>query len=1163
MVSVSSGLGPEIHGRSPDVGVSRDLVTVNITGSRFEDGIVASLEKDGEGEINADTTVFISPDTINATFDLDDALEGIRNLKVTNPDSDSYVFYEGFKVIAFLGDTIPFGSWENFRVEDETSIKVGVRVPNGIDDLFILIKKTTHIGYAGTWSGSVRVLKHGIEIGFQSGNDDFNFHIQEPAPGWYTMEIWSSDPGEGLIKACSALDTLQLKEWKIGEVLRPYGCDWMQLDIPSNQDSLFFQTEGFGLWSTLDVYHGYLGNQDEHWQFSHMGAGYHIEGGIENPPGGMYYLRYMDSAVMQGTTDQTRQYMIIADTESIPGPPPSKPIITDLSTYRGGTAGPVTVIISGAGLDSAATVYLAREEHDSVLADYVVGDSTMRSLGATFDLSATALGEWTLIVTNPDAQSATASNTFVVETSGEPELWVEIVGRKQLRVNRPQTYVIRYGNEGAIDAKAVSIPIRIPKNVMVQVLMEALLEPFVYDPNIFPSAHDSETVVIEACIGDVPVDSRGAFKCVLTTTTSSLTHFKVEARVTENIYLLEETLPRSELLCQSGKSEYSRLVLQEIMGVTLWDQFGFVLSPRFKQMGRRHPFYRFRGAWYEFTTTPTTRDGYVLVKRRTDAQFSEFMYNHGAGGRVYRELIDGDYVKWYETVFEPSPTGIEIEDPTEAQIMKTWLDFYADEGLEIKGNCITAMNEFRRHIDLPPFDMYNPSSSDNEKANEFTEYLNIDPADLPSRFWLDPPSVDLREPKTADEDLFQGSSHLEITVVSSTTPEDKYGPTGYDLSNTLPENLSRFVPSSQNFQYRIDFWNKEDATAPAQEAFVVDTLDTNFVDSTFAFTEFGFLRWTIPLKGGQYFNVDVDMRPDTLIVNVEGKYDQDTREISWTFRSLDPETRELPEDPMAGFLPPIDSTGYQIGWVDFAVRPRPGLCSGTIITNQAFVNFDRVGPWNPAPKEAPYLNTIDAGPPSSSVLALRDTIETLQFTVNWTGVDDDTLGSGIRSYSIYYSEDDDSLFVPWLIDTTATSAEFTGEDNHKYCFYSIARDNVGYVEVAPDTPDACTVIRESVDLKSDEDLPKTFSLSQNYPNPFNPITMIKYQLPKGCQVKLTIYNILGRKVVTLVDEKQKAGYKTIRWNSRGQSGNEVASGIYFYRLKAGDFTKTKKMVLIR
>jgi hypothetical protein len=88
--------------------------------------------------------------------------------------------------------------------------------------------------------------------------------------------------------------------------------------------------------------------------------------------------------------------------------------------------------------------------------------------------------------------------------------------------------------------------------------------------------------------------------------------------------------------------------------------------------------------------------------------------------------------------------------------------------------------------------------------------------------------------------------------------------------------------------------------------------------------------------------------------------------------------------------------------------------------------------------------------------------------------------------------------------------------------------------------------------------PKKYVLTQNYPNPFNPVTMINYQLPMANDVELSIYNLLGQKVATLVSERQDIGAHEVDWDASG-----IASGVYYYRLEAGEFVDVKKMVLLR
>jgi hypothetical protein len=93
--------------------------------------------------------------------------------------------------------------------------------------------------------------------------------------------------------------------------------------------------------------------------------------------------------------------------------------------------------------------------------------------------------------------------------------------------------------------------------------------------------------------------------------------------------------------------------------------------------------------------------------------------------------------------------------------------------------------------------------------------------------------------------------------------------------------------------------------------------------------------------------------------------------------------------------------------------------------------------------------------------------------------------------------------------------------------------------------------------------PLELALFQNYPNPFNPTTTIAFTVPDKTRVALTVYNVEGRRVTTLVDRIMTAGYKKVVWDGLNDTGNQVSSGIYFYRLTAGQKTLTRKMVLIR
>ena len=99
--------------------------------------------------------------------------------------------------------------------------------------------------------------------------------------------------------------------------------------------------------------------------------------------------------------------------------------------------------------------------------------------------------------------------------------------------------------------------------------------------------------------------------------------------------------------------------------------------------------------------------------------------------------------------------------------------------------------------------------------------------------------------------------------------------------------------------------------------------------------------------------------------------------------------------------------------------------------------------------------------------------------------------------------------------------------------------------------------------KTDANVPGTFKLNQNYPNPFNPTTKISFSLPQRANVRLEVFDILGKRVATLLNESREAGNWTVDWNGLTGNNQHVSSGVYFYRLEAGNFSSVKKMVMLK
>lgn len=402
--------------------------------------------------------------------------------------------------------------------------------------------------------------------------------------------------------------------------------------------------------------------------------------------------------------------------------------------------------------------------------------------------------------------------------------------------------------------------------------------------------------------------------------------------------------------------------------------------------------------------------------------------------------------------------------------------------------------------------------------------------------------------------LFCGKDPRTPTdIVASKDPNDLEGPGGY--------GDRKWVGVTQSLPYMIQFENDPKlATAPAQVVKVTLPLDSTVDERSFRLGRFGFGSFIFAdALDRSYYTGRLNVR-DSLGIDVDviAGVDVQTRSAFWIFTSVDTLTGIVPTNPMRGFLPVNDSLHHGEGFVTFSFRAKNTVPTGSLVNEKARIIFDLNDPLN-TPQAT---NTIDAGIPTSRVTAATMVHGTSDIDLRWHATDDSS-GSGIATVSVFVSTDD-SAFVPFVSGVTDTSGMFHGTVGHTYSFYALAIDNAGNVEPGKATPDIQVAVTGVQDLRSG--VPREYELSQNYPNPFNPQTTIDYALPVRARVTLIIYNVLGQRVVTLLDnEQQDAGYKRASWNAASS-----ASGMYFYRIQATGmaegsktFTQVKKMVLIK
>ena len=291
---------------------------------------------------------------------------------------------------------------------------------------------------------------------------------------------------------------------------------------------------------------------------------------------------------------------------------------------------------------------------------------------------------------------------------------------------------------------------------------------------------------------------------------------------------------------------------------------------------------------------------------------------------------------------------------------------------------------------------------------------------------------------------------------ASRDPNDIIGPAGVGpLHHILDETV---------MPYTIRFENDAaTATAPAAAVTITQTLDSDLDWTSFRLDDMGFGNTIVDVPPeSAFFQMRLDLTSTHgVFVDIEAGIDVATGLVTWEFVAVDAVTGDIPENPLVGFLPPNVNGPEGEGFVNYTVRQKPGLVTGSQIDAVASIVFDVNDPiLTPA-----IFHTIDEGTPSSQVQPLTDVITATSFLVSWSGIDDGQgpTGAGIDGFDIYVS-DNGGPSTLWLGNTTETSATFTGQLTHTYAFYSVARDGVEHLEAAPVVSDAMTTLNQLPEL---------------------------------------------------------------------------------------------------
>lgn len=725
---------------------------------------------------------------------------------------------------------------------------------------------------------------------------------------------------------------------------------------------------------------------------------------------------------------------------------------------RAGTGGTVLLHVAGNGLRAGATVRLERAGQPSIDGDPIQVDPGGSAVTALVDLAAAASGAWDVVVANPGGASGRLAAALVVEPARTPDVWMQMVGPTAMRPGVPTLFTFVYGNRGNVDALAVPVtlslaegmgyrlrfPLGTPPLLDAELDFDWFLQPIELDLGAGPGGTSNLSFLLPV----VPAGSTSALQLLLTLPPGGAHGDVVTSFAAVGAPLLT---PEPSSATIDAMVAGARADVQRVIGVTVPD----AVVPELAQHAREQ-----LAAIVAEGRALLVQTGGVGQQVHVLAWVQRELALRAAKAALEAELAFGPSLLLERLAALLRPRDAMATGPT-CPITPCSGGGLVPEGcscVDIK--CDGSGGSANKGCYPPPI----PAPPECELTGSMTlsKFLqNLDKCrmtppqcealpghkvvtnDDGSQFCVptDPPK---HCPRIAIPNPVGGGSLdcLGTPIRNSHDPNEKIGVTGVGDEHYL-------LPGTP-LAYGIAFENDPQlATAAAQVVTITDQLDPAKVDlSTFALGPMSFGHRLIPMPpGAQSYTGGVDLRPEqNLVVTIDAGVDLETGLVHWTFTSVDPATMQLTTDADAGFLPPNVNPPEGDGLVTFTVHPRGDLADGTAICNGAEIVFDLNAPIvTPA-----WCNTFDMTPPESAVAALPATQTATDVALAWSGTDG---GSGVATYSVYVSTDG-GPFAPFRVDTTDTTATFTGVVGSTYAFYSVAQDGLGNREAAPASGDA-------------------------------------------------------------------------------------------------------------